>query len=105
MNYDKHILNSHSITHIEAPKHVSNSAKTVDKFFNTNHFFGGCTVVKLSGNNYKELSDGIYQWGVSLEELQAALDGKILKKLLLSTQIYHKNKDGYHTQTLFLHCP
>jgi arylformamidase len=96
VNYDQHTLKSHSITHIEAPKHVSNDGKTVDKYFNKSHVFGGCTVVKLSGNNYKEVGDGIYHWEVSLTELQHALNNKIPKKLLLSTQIYHKNKDGYH---------
>ena len=96
VNYDKHIINSHSLTHIEAPKHVSNDGKTVDLFFNTNHFFGGCTVVKLVGDNYKSVGDGIYHWEVSLTELQNALENKVPRKLLLTTEIYHKNKDGYH---------
>ncbi len=96
VNYDKHILSSHSLTHVEAPKHVSNDGKTVDQYFNSSYFFGGCTVVKLKGNNYKDIGDDIYHWEVSLNELQLALNNKIPRKLLLTTEIYHKNKDGYH---------
>ena len=96
VNYDQHILNSHSLTHVEAPKHVSNEGKTVDQFFNSNHFFGGCIVVKLEGDNYKKVGDDVYHWEVSLDELKLALKNKIPKKLLLTTEVYHRNKDGYH---------
>ncbi len=96
VNYDKHIINSHSLTHIEAPKHVVNDGKTVDEYFNTSHFFGSCTVIKLEGNNYKNIGNGVFHWAVSLSELKAVLNNKIPKKLLVTTKEYPKNKDGYH---------
>lgn len=102
VNYDKHILNSHSLTHVEAPKHVSNDGNTVDQYFDSNYFFGGCTVVKLKGNNYQDVGNDLYHWEVSLDELRLALNNKIPQKLLLSTEIYHKNKNGYHDPSYIL---
>ncbi len=96
VNYEKHIFNSHSLTHVEAPKHVLSEGKTVDQFFESNYFFGSCTVVRLKGNNYKEIGDGIFHWEVSLEELKNSLNGKKTKKLLLTSDYYPTNDSGFH---------
>ncbi len=96
VHYDQHILNSHSLTHIEAPKHVFVNGASVDEFFDKNYFYGGCQVIKLEGNGYIKLDEKTYHWEVTLEELKKALNNKIPKKLLLTTQKYLKNKDGYH---------
>jgi arylformamidase len=96
VNYDKHIIKSHSLTHIEGSKHVDNSGKTVDQYFGGNFFYGDCTVIKLKGNKYKELGHGIYHWEVSLGELKEATVNQRLSKLLLTSEDYPVNKDGFH---------
>lgn len=102
VNYDQHLINSHSLTHIEAPKHVDNNGKTVDEYFLGNYFYGKCVVVRLKGNHYKEVGEGIYHWEVSLKELQSALNDKVPKKLLLTTDEYKKNNDGFHDPNFVL---
>ncbi len=96
VNYDKHIINSHSLSHAEAPRHVIDNGKTIDNFFSSDYFFGSCTVVRLKGNNYKDLGNGVFHWVVTLSEIKEALKNKIPKKLLLTTGVYLKNSDGYH---------
>jgi arylformamidase len=96
VNYDKHILKSHSLTHIEGSKHVDNAGKTVDEYFSGNYFYGDCTVIKLRGNNYQKLDKGIHHWEVSKEELQTAIGSKKINKLLLTTENYPVNKNGFH---------
>lgn len=96
VNYDKHILKSHSLTHIEGSKHVENGGQTVDQYFNGNYFFGDCTVIKLKGNNYKKFNNEIYHWEVTVNELKDAIADKKLNKLLLTTQEYPLNQNGFH---------
>ena len=65
VNYDFHKIKSHSLTHIESPKHINNDGKSVDQYFSGNYFFGKCTVFRLEGNNYKEVGEGVYHWEVT----------------------------------------
>lgn len=96
VNYDRHLINSHSLTHAECPKHTQNNGKTIDGFFKGNFFYGNCTVIRLKGNNYKEVSESIYHWEVSVDELKASLKGKSPAKLILTVDDYKKNKNGFH---------
>lgn len=96
VNYDKHILNSHSLTHIEGSKHVDNTGKSVDQYFNGNYFFGEATVIKLHGDKYKKVNEDTYHWEVSLDELKESIGDKEIQKLLLTTELYPQNRDGFH---------
>jgi arylformamidase len=51
VNYDKHIICSHSLTHLETPAHTMRDGKHLDVFYqeNVNHFFGKTVVIKLQG--------------------------------------------------------
>jgi arylformamidase len=102
VNYDKHIINSHSLTHAEAPMHTQENGKTIDSFFNGNFFHGKCRVVRLKGDNYKKVNTNTFHWEVSLSELQLALDNKQPDKILLTIDNYKKNKDGYHDPNIVL---
>ena len=104
VNYDSHIINAHSLTHIETPKHTQKDGKTIDWYYEnaTNHFYGKCTLIKLKGNHYKEISSGLYHWEVSLLELKDALGGKKPHKLLLTTDFYPKNSNDYHDPSYVL---
>lgn len=96
VNYDSHILNSHSLTHIEAETHVVKNGKSLDDYFKDPKFFYGPTVVvKLSGNKYGP------HWEVSRDELEQALlralQGKPFPgKILLTSEYYPENDHGYH---------
>lgn len=96
VNYDAHTIKSHSLTHIEAPGHVVKDGKTVDQLFQGSYFFGPATIIRLKGDRYKDIGDGTYHWIVSKDELKESLDGKIPAKLLLTTDHYVKNKNGFH---------
>lgn len=96
INYDKLILKSHSLTHIEGSKHVDNGGKTVDEYFKGNCLFGKCTVVRLLGDKFQKMNETTYHWEVSLAELKEALNEVIPKKLLLTVDNYPGLKNGYH---------
>ncbi|MDD0854339.1 cyclase family protein [Halobacteriovorax sp. GB3] len=96
VNYDRHIFNAHSLTHAEAARHVANDGKTIDQYFQDNFFYGSCRLVRLKGNQYKEIEPGLYHWEVKLSELKEALGDVVPKKLLLTTDTYFKNSKGYH---------
>lgn len=102
INYDKLILKSHSLTHIEGSKHVDNSGKTVDKYFNGDYLFGKATVVRLTGDNFRKLNDTTYHWEVSLLELKTALNNIVPHKLLLTVDNYPKLVNGYHDPSYVL---
>lgn len=95
VNYDSHILNSHSLTHIEAETHVVNDGKNLDYYFQKNFFYGPAVVVKLKGNRYNP------HWEVTEEELKSALldalNGKPFPgKILLTSENYPITSYGYH---------
>ena len=96
VNYDKHIIKSHSLPHIESSRHISNNGKCTHEFFSTNHYFGSCRVIRFQGDNFKELNDGVFHWEISLDELQEKLNNNIPNKLLITIDNYKKNKDGFH---------
>jgi kynurenine formamidase len=96
VNYDTHILNSHSLTHVEAETHVVEGGRSLDHYLQRPaHFFGPAVVVKLPGDRYHP------HWEVSADELRANL-GRVLAgrefpgKLLLTTAVTPKTSAGYH---------
>lgn len=93
VNYDSHILNSHSLTHIEAETHVVKDGKNLDHYFQANYFYGPAVVVKLKGNRYNP------HWEVSLSELKENLE-RVTKdfpgKILLTSENYPENENGFH---------
>lgn len=103
VNYDLHKIKSHSVTHVEGSLHVLKDGKSVDQYFeNSKYFYGACIVIKLAGNSYKLVNaeKGIYHWEVSKEELETTIS-KIKKdfqitKVLLTTEYYPTNNQGYH---------
>jgi arylformamidase len=104
VNYDRHTIYSHSVTHVEAESHVVADGKTVDYFFsNPSMLFGPVHVVKLKGNNYKRLNPEkeIFLWEVTKDEIQKALEdtlkgSEFSGKILLTTEFYPQNLFGYH---------
>jgi kynurenine formamidase len=103
VNYDAHILKSHSMTHAEAELHVIDAGRSLDFYFNDPKFYyGRVVVIRLPGNSYKPVGKDIFHWEVTKEELQthvqrvsSASSGKI-SKLLLTTEFYPVNADGFH---------
>lgn len=70
------------------------------------HFYGQTLVIKLSGNKYKELSNGISHWIISKEEIQERLDYLNIKhlpnKILITTENYPENTQGFHNPNYVL---
>lgn len=108
VHYDSYILNSHSLTHIEAESHVLAGGKNLDHYFeDLNYFCGPALVVKLRGNHYSKLEKGICHWEVTKEELESemrrVLGDKIFPgKLLLTTENYPVTSYGYHDPNFVL---
>lgn len=108
VNYDLHLIKSHSLTHIESPRHTQKEGKTVDQYFdNLSSFWGRTNVLKLKGDKYKKIDKNLYLWEVQVEELKEAfLENNIqenrLEKLLLTTNNYYTDKNGYHDSNKIL---
>jgi arylformamidase len=98
VNYDEHILRPHSLTHFETPAHTNETGKRLDSFYqDLNYFFGETLVIKLQGNKYESKGSGIFHWVISKEELETKLKSKKIPfKILISTDFYPLNNDGYH---------
>lgn len=102
VNYDEHTIRPHSLTHIETPAHTQAEGKRLDYFYRTkiNNFFGKTLVIKLTGNNYKSLDNGIYHWVISLDEIKTSFSKfnqkQLPQKILISTEFYPVNSQGYH---------
>lgn len=102
VNYDEHIIRSHSLTHLETPAHTMKDGKRLDSFYekNLNHFFGRTLVIKLSGNHYESMGNGVFHWVVSVDQIQERLHKlnvlDMPSKILISTEIYYENEQGYH---------
>ena len=99
INYDEHILRPHSLTHFETPAHTNLDGKRLDSFYkDPNYFFGSTFVVKLQGNKYASRENGIYQSKISRAEIETKIKAQksIPNKILISTDFYPVNNDGYH---------
>lgn len=108
VNYDEHILRPHSLTHMETPAHTVADGKTIEHYYQTNlSFFHGETVVlKLAGNNYEQVSEGIYHWEIEKHEIIERLECLKIKdippKILITSHAYPQNTDGYHNPNYIL---
>ncbi|WP_408095730.1 cyclase family protein [Peredibacter sp. HCB2-198] len=101
VQYDEHILRSHSLTHIETPAHTMKEGKTLEAYYqNPKTFYGKTLVIRLTGNNYVEKGNGIYHWVVTVDEIEERLKHLGVKefpeKLLITTEVYPQNPQGYH---------
>jgi arylformamidase len=99
VNYDEHVLRPHSLTHFETPAHTIADGKRLDSFYkDTNFFYGSALVIKLQGNKYQSIGNGIYHWVISREEIENKIKTQksVPKKILISTDFYPLNGDGYH---------
>jgi arylformamidase len=99
VNYDEHILRPHSLTHFETPAHTNADGKRLDSFYkDLNYFFGSTLVIKLQGNKYESKGNGIYHWIISRQEIEdkVSIQKTIPNKILISTDFYPLNNDGYH---------
>ena len=106
VNYDVHKIKSHSVTHAEGSLHVIANGKSIDQYFmDPSFFYGKCLVVKLKGNKYKlaDRDKNIFHWMVSKEDLIEGIESATsgfksvkIEKILLTTENYPINKDGYH---------
>ena len=102
VNYDEHTLKPHSLTHLETPAHtVRNGRRLGDYFLNSlQNFYGETVVIRLSGNNYLPLRDGIFHWTISSKEISERLSKlniyQVPKKILITTEFCPLNPQGYH---------
>jgi kynurenine formamidase len=55
-------------------------------------------VIKLQGNKYESKGNGIYHWIISRQEIEdkVSIQKTIPNKILISTDFYPLNNDGYH---------
>jgi arylformamidase len=71
VKYSSHTLKPHSIPHIDAPSHILKDGKTVDELFKKPEFFyGRVSVLRLGGNNWKQLKDNQFFWEITREDLE-----------------------------------
>jgi arylformamidase len=102
VNYDEHTIRSHSLTHIETPAHTLKDGRRLDSYYKDNltHFYGKTLVIKLTSNKYLSKGNGVFHWVVSVDEIQERLNAlnisSISDKILISTEFYPVNSQGYH---------
>jgi len=105
VNYDSHVLKPHSLPHAEGALHVLSDGKSIDQYFaDPKYFFGSCLVIRLSGNSYKKIDEknNLYYWEVGEEEIRKKIEGLLQRspgpceKVLLTTDFYPVNADGFH---------
>lgn len=104
VNYASHIINSHSITHVESELHTQKDGRSLDSYFsNPNYFYGNCIVVRLRGNKYNKVKDSsnIVHWEVSKQELEEEIkllnfDKNNIEKILVTTEFYPTDNFGFH---------
>jgi len=102
VNYDEHIFRSHSLTHIETSAHTQTGGQYIHDIYQhkLESLFGKVLVVKLSGDNYRSLSHELFHWEIKPEEIEREfekIDKKLIpKKILITTQTYYLNEQGYH---------
>ncbi len=102
VNYDRHIIGAHSLTHLETPAHTIRDGRKLGDYLKQDlgRFFGITYVLKIPGNWYEDKGNGVYHWVVSKEEIIDGLKRLRLKdipnKLLITTESYPQNQEGYH---------
>ena len=102
VNYDEHIIRSHSLTHLETPAHTNADGKRLDYFYDNKKdlFFGKTLVLRLTGNNFKDVGNGIHHWVVTVQEIQDRIVYLNLKsipsKILITVENCPLNAQGYH---------
>jgi len=105
VNYDKHILKAHSLTHIETPLHTQSHGSGIDFYFKNkiDHFYGKCIVLKFDNNNWIELESGMKHKIISLNEIQDKLEKfNSVEKVLISVDSISENEYGYHDPRFIL---
>jgi kynurenine formamidase len=108
VNYDLHQIKPHSITHVETLAHVDKTGRTID-YYIKNHvecFFGKCLVLKLKPD-YKQISSGIYQHEISVDEIRNKIEfyggiSNVPGKILITTENYPVNKHNFHEENYIL---
>lgn len=102
VNYDEHIIRSHSLTHVETPAHTMKGGRTLESYYTNNfeHFYGLTAVLKLKGNNYESIGSGNSHWVITTEEIKNSLRSinynKKIAKVLITTEFYPVNEQGFH---------
>jgi arylformamidase len=99
VNYDKHILKPHSLTHIETPLHVEKDANGVDHYFKDGGtiFFGKAHVVKFENTGWKQLDEGLQHKVISIDELMNKISKlECVERILISVDGIDENQHGYH---------
>jgi arylformamidase len=109
VNYDKHILKPHSLTHLETPAHTQIDGKRIEYFYKShlNFFYGPTLVIKLDGNKYSETSNTLIKhWIITKEELKSRIEfvspSFIPPKILITSNYCPLNSDGYHDPNFVL---
>jgi kynurenine formamidase len=108
VHYDAHTLKPHSMTHAESSLHVLPDGKPMDAFFEDGSFFyGAAVVVKFRMDQYRAVNveGDLFHHEISKAELieglrKSGLSGEaqsIPPKVLITTEAYPQNSDGYHS--------
>ena len=102
VNYGKHTIGPHSVTHLETPAHTIKNGKRLDYYYQESleYFYGTAYVIRLPGNRYIPKENGVFHWAITAEEVKAGLKRLGLSsppvKLLITSDFYPINKQGYH---------
>ena len=102
VNYDRHIIGAHSLTHLETPAHTIKDGRRLGSYLKEDlgRFYGTTHVLKIPGNKYLDKGNGVYHWEVSSTEITEGLQRINLKevprKLLITTEYCPLNNQGYH---------
>jgi arylformamidase len=105
VNYDEHIIRAHSLTHLETPAHTQVNGRRLESYYkeNLNHFFGKTLVIKLAGNKYVPVGNNIFHWVISLEEIKERIANlTVPNKILITTEFYPVNNQGFHDPNYIL---
>lgn len=102
VNYDEHILRPHSLTHLETPAHTQLNGKRLESYFKENleYFFGKTLLIRLSGNEYRPVGNGVFHWEITVSQIESRLRALNVKelpaKILITSEYYIENPEGFH---------
>lgn len=107
VNYDEHIFRPHSLTHMETAAHTQKDGQRIGHYYQNNMsmFYGSTLVLKLKGNHYKNLGQGVYHWVITLEQILERLHDLKLplkSKVLITSEDCPINPEGYHNPNYVL---